>query len=64
MEMNKRTAKSDIVLIVTVCLLIAAVRRHRSGPAEKKMITIKGSDTMVHLVSNWAEEFMKHEPER
>jgi len=29
---------------------------------EKKLITIKGSDTMVHLVSNWAEEFMKRDP--
>jgi len=24
---------------------------------------IKGSDTMVHLVSNWAEAFMKHNPD-
>jgi len=31
--------------------------------AEKKMITIKGSDTMVHLVSNWAEAFMKSSPD-
>jgi len=61
MEMNKRTAQSDIVLVVTICLLIAmlgtAVRA-----AEKKLLTIKGSDTMVHLVSSWAEAFMKSSP--
>jgi len=28
-----------------------------------KSITIKGSDTMVHLVSTWAEEFMKAHPQ-
>jgi phosphate transport system substrate-binding protein len=64
MEINRseKSARSDIVLVVTVSLLIvflvAAVRA-----AENKMIVIKGSDTMVHLVSNWAEEFMKQKPD-
>ena len=31
--------------------------------AENKYLTIKGSDTMVHLVSAWAEDFMKAHPE-
>lgn len=29
---------------------------------EKKSITVKGSDTMVHLASGWAEGFMKANP--
>jgi phosphate transport system substrate-binding protein len=62
MEMNKRTTKSDIVIIVTICLLIAMLGASVRA-AEKKMITIKGSDTMVHLVSDWAEEFMKLHPD-
>jgi phosphate transport system substrate-binding protein len=62
MEMSQRTTKSDIVIIVTICLLIAMLGATVRA-AEKKMITIKGSDTMVHLVSNWAEEFMKSYPD-
>jgi phosphate transport system substrate-binding protein len=30
-----------------------------AGGADKAIIQIKGSDTMVHLASSWAEEFMK-----
>ena len=62
MEMNKRTVKSDIALIVTICLLIAMLGTGGKAAA-KKMITVKGSDTMVHLVSNWAEAFMKQKPD-
>jgi len=29
-----------------------------------KTVTVKGSDTMVHLVSAWAEAFMKTHPAR
>ncbi len=60
METNKkeRSAGRDVAIIVTVCLFIVLLGTVvRAG--EKKLITIKGSDTMVHLVSNWAEEFMK-----
>jgi phosphate transport system substrate-binding protein len=40
--------------------------QHNEGvakEAQKKYLTIKGSDTMVHLVSAWAEDFMKAHPE-
>ena len=50
------------MLVVTVCLLIVMLGTVVRA-AEKKMITIKGSDTMVHLVSNWAEAFMKSNPD-
>jgi phosphate transport system substrate-binding protein len=63
MEINKseKSARSDVVLVVTVCLFIVLLGTLvRAG--EIKPITIKGSDTMVHLVSNWAEAFMKLDP--
>jgi phosphate transport system substrate-binding protein len=31
--------------------------------SQNKYITVKGSDTMVHLVSNWAEAFMQQNPD-
>jgi phosphate transport system substrate-binding protein len=59
---NERSVEEDIVLIVMVCLLIGMLSTFvRAG--EKKYITIKGSDTMVHLVSNWAEAFMGQYPD-
>lgn len=33
------------------------------APALKGTVTVKGSDTMVHLVSTWAEAFMKANPQ-
>jgi phosphate transport system substrate-binding protein len=63
MEINKseRSARSDIVLVITACLFIVLLGTVVRA-AEPKMITVKGSDTMVHLVSNWAEAFMKSNP--
>jgi len=58
---NEISAEEDIAFIAMVCLLIAMLCSFASG-GEKKSITIKGSDTMVHLVSNWAEAFMKADP--
>ncbi len=48
-----------------LCLCFSGCDSGSSGNGEKKesagtgYVTIKGSDTMVHLVSAWAEEFMK-----
>ncbi|MFZ0035193.1 MAG: phosphate ABC transporter substrate-binding protein [Sedimentisphaerales bacterium] len=63
METNKyeRSVGENISLIVMVCLLIGMLCTFVKA-GEKKSITIKGSDTMVHLVSNWAEAFMKQDP--
>jgi phosphate transport system substrate-binding protein len=58
---NERSADEDIALIAMVCLLIGMICSFAAA-GEKKSITIKGSDTMVHLVSNWAEAFMKADP--
>jgi phosphate transport system substrate-binding protein len=62
MYKNERSVEDDIALVVMVCLLIGMLCTFVSG-GEKKSITIKGSDTMVHLVSNWAEAFMNHKPD-
>ncbi|MBU4177693.1 MAG: phosphate ABC transporter substrate-binding protein [Desulfurivibrionaceae bacterium] len=44
-------------------LLAAAITGCDSGPSQQsapvQTLSIKGSDTMVHLVSSWTEEFMK-----
>ena len=58
---NERSVEEDISLIVMVCLLIGMLFTFVMA-GEKKSITIKGSDTMVHLVSDWAEAFMKEDP--
>ncbi|MDD5063738.1 MAG: PstS family phosphate ABC transporter substrate-binding protein [Phycisphaerae bacterium] len=60
-EKNETSVNEDITLIIMVCMIIAMLFTIVRG-GEKKSITIKGSDTMVHLVSNWAEEFMKINP--
>ncbi|MCX7935589.1 MAG: substrate-binding domain-containing protein, partial [Planctomycetota bacterium] len=40
--------------------LAVAVGAAKAG--EKQTLSIKGSDTMVHLASQWAEEYMKKNP--
>jgi phosphate transport system substrate-binding protein len=62
MEMSEETKNRDVVFIITVCLFIVLLATSVRA-AENKMIMIKGSDTMVHLVSNWAEAFMKQKPD-
>lgn len=51
------------VALTLVLLLAAAITGCDSGPSQQsapvQTLSIKGSDTMVHLVSSWTEEFMK-----
>jgi phosphate transport system substrate-binding protein len=54
---NERSVEDNIALIVMISLLIGMLSSFVMA-GEKKSITIKGSDTMVHLVSYWAEAFM------
>lgn len=55
------------ISLALALLLITALTGCDSGPsqqsADTKSISIKGSDTMVHLVSSWTEEFMKSHAE-
>ena len=66
------TRKSYIKLISIGTLLLTAAgvlsattgcsRRGGQDESQKQYITVKGSDTMVHLASSWAETFMKDNP--
>ena len=42
------------------CARVSVVRMQGRAAA---VLTIKGSDTMVHLVSAWAEAYMRRHPE-
>lgn len=54
-------------LVVMAVMVFAAVpgcsKRGDQAESEERYITVKGSDTMVHLVSSWAEAFMKRQPD-
>ena len=68
--MSRRNSYSTVVSIAALVLIamIAMVSCSRggggseSGESAKQYITIKGSDTMVHLASTWAEAYMKANP--
>jgi len=51
------------VTAFTALILICGCSRQDNVDGEQRFITIKGSDTMVHLVSNWAEDFMRRNPD-
>ncbi len=57
---GKKSTETRPVLFVAVGLLIAVSAAVLA--AQEKMIIVKGSDTMVHLVSDWAEAFMTLDP--
>jgi phosphate transport system substrate-binding protein len=65
--MGKIKSISLLAAASAVIIVIALTRPQHSQTiakeAEKKYLTIKGSDTMVHLVSAWAEDYMKAHPE-
>lgn len=60
-------------VLVTLCLVLLlsvsgcgpgpSDQEKKEGKTEVRYLTIKGSDTMVHLVSAWAEEYMKLHPD-
>lgn len=52
-----------LLLILFVFGVAGCSKRDKQNPQNKKSITIKGSDTMVHLMSTLAEAFMKKNPE-
>ena len=68
--MNKKVKKivktiliSTATLIIALTVITGCSRREGSTGSEQTFITIKGSDTMVHLASSWAETFMKQNPD-
>lgn len=59
---SRNGMKLTILAIVLLSALAASPIIVGSAEAAARYVTIKGSDTMVHLVSSWAEEFMnQHE---
>lgn len=59
--MNKLTINLLLISISVGSVIISGCsKRNDSGSS---MVTIKGSDTMVHLVSSWAEKYMALNPD-
>ncbi|OGH96769.1 MAG: hypothetical protein A2104_00290 [Candidatus Melainabacteria bacterium GWF2_32_7] len=55
--------KSLLAGIVAFALVASTIALNSSKTlANQKYLTVKGSDTMVHLVSAWAESYMKSKP--
>ena len=68
MKQNKKwsiklMSKSTLLTMFAVAMIMSGCSRSDNSASEKTSITIKGSDTMVHLVSTWAEVFMKENPD-
>jgi len=58
----KEATVSTLLLVATLVAAFGCARRSDQAEGEKRFITIKGSDTMVYLVSNWAQAFMQKNP--
>lgn len=54
---------SALLIVIVLTTVSGCSKRSDQTKSEKRYITVKGSDTMVHLVSSWAEAFMKKQPE-
>lgn len=57
-----KNTSTKLALLVMVLLVFAAAgcsKRDKQDSKNKKSVTIKGSDTMVHLMSTMAEAYMK-----
>jgi phosphate transport system substrate-binding protein len=61
----RRAAALLLVSGLVAGLAVGCTRKESSGPgtAERGSITIKGSDTMVHLVTAWAEAYREQHPD-
>ena len=63
----RKFVREMFTLVVMAVIVFAAIpgcsKRGDQAESEERYITIKGSDTMVHLVSSWAETFMKENPD-
>jgi len=58
----KQIFVSALTLVIALMLISGCSRREGGTGSEQRSITIKGSDTMVHLASSWAETFMMQNP--
>lgn len=64
--MNYFSKKFTIILLAVIIaplFIIGCAKKDKQNTQNKKSITIKGSDTMVHLMSTLAEAYMKKSPD-
>ena len=50
-------------LVAASAVILFGCAKPDDRPSSTSAVTVKGSDTMVHLVSDWAESFMEESPE-
>ena len=62
-KIARRIFVSAVSLVLAPMLILGCSKRQDGTGSEQRPITIKGSDTMVHLTGNWAETFMKQNPD-
>jgi phosphate transport system substrate-binding protein len=66
LAMSRRAGRVVVALTGCSILLTASCGRQQGGPragdGESPYVTVKGSDTMVHVCSTWAEAFMDAHP--
>jgi len=66
MKKNTLAAAAALALLLAACFFPAACGRpapEGGPPGSENFVTIKGSDTMVHLVTSWAEAYMDVNPD-
>lgn len=61
-KLVKEKVVPAFVIAVTLTVISGCSKQEGQTESEKRYITVKGSDTMVHLVSYWAEAFMQKNP--
>jgi len=57
--MSNNSIKLSLLLAIMLVFAVAGCAKKDKNATDKKNISIKGSDTMVHLMSSLAEAFMK-----
>lgn len=60
--MLKKIISLALIVAMASLVLVACGSKEDASKPEVSYITIKGSDTMVHLASAWAESYMKSHP--
>ena len=61
--MTKRILTTGLSLVLASLLIVGCGGKGNDSKSAAKYITIKGSDTMVHLASAWAEAYMEAHPD-
>jgi len=61
-KLVKEKVVPAFVIALTLTVISGCSKQEGQTESEKRYITVKGSDTMVHLVSYWAEAFMQKNP--